>query len=180
MEGLRESQRAQQEAGSTVIDLPTPIITDQVDRFLQVRAYATPTRQAYARRTTMCFGCSLNGLTPLRLYQPGAHRYLDTRPSLSRHQQGPGGGALHPAHRAHPDGPRCQPHPRLLGLHLLVLQARGFLEPLPTCFCGMLRGVFFNDLSPTLRGLPQRTARRRLLSSLVAERGQEPGLGLHY
>lgn len=36
MEGLRESQRAQQE-GSTVIDLPTPIITDQVDRFLQVR-----------------------------------------------------------------------------------------------------------------------------------------------
>ena len=143
MEGLRESQRAQQEAGSTVIDLPTPIITEQVDRFLQVRAlpYATPTKLTYARRTTMCFGCSLNGPTPLRFQQPGAHRYLDPRPALPRHQQGPRGGALHPAHRAHPDGPGCQPHARLLCLHLvLLLQVRGISDqPLPVCVCGLLR-----------------------------------------
>lgn len=40
MEGLRESQRAQDEGSLSpdgTVDLPTPMIRGQVDRFLQVR-----------------------------------------------------------------------------------------------------------------------------------------------
>lgn len=113
MEGLRESQRAQDEQSPDgMVDLPKPMITSQVDSFLQVCVFVRVClqtwngRQAVTMVRRMIHNQNLRPKSsPLRL-NTGPHRHLHAHPALPRHQQGPRPGALYPAHRPHPPLPR--------------------------------------------------------------------------
>jgi len=114
MEGLQESQRAQEGSAPPSqggVDLPTPIITSQVDRFLQVGKW---TDRRKGLRLRWMKSNRRADRQPIEI--TGAYRHRHARAALPGHQQGPRRGALRPADRAHP------------GLRLLVPAVRALVD----------------------------------------------------